>query len=290
MTEEEKLQWKRKLRRKWKRFKKKTKKLARKAWRKLRRFCYRYQAYIILSLAVLILLCMIGGIVHAVKSKKQKSLDPGASGSVQTVATITDAQEETTEPELQEGDGFTQEELEAEHPLLLQADVRWGNLPYGSSTVGTSGCAPTSLSMVILALTHNPEATPDQVAEFSNAQGYYINDGGTSWTLMSEGSKSYGLDVVEVPLVEGKMKSKLDEGAMIIINVKPGVFSEHGHYAVLYGYTEEGFLVNDPYSADNSSRAWSYAELEDGIRNIWAFTAAATESEEATEAETVTEP
>jgi ABC-type bacteriocin/lantibiotic exporter with double-glycine peptidase domain len=77
---------------------------------------------------------------------------------------------------------------------------------------------------------------------------------------------------------------------MIIINVKPGVFSEHGHYAVLYGYTEEGFLVNDPYSADNSSRAWSYAELEDGIRNIWAFTAAATESEETTEAETVTEP
>ncbi len=38
-------------------------------------------------------------------------------------------------------------------PLLLQTDSRWSNVPYGSSTIGISGCAPTCLSMAAIALT-----------------------------------------------------------------------------------------------------------------------------------------
>ena len=39
----------------------------------------------------------------------------------------------------------------------------------------------------------------------------------------------------------------------------------------LTGYDETGFTINDPFSAENSSRTWSYSQLEPQILNIWAI-------------------
>ena len=73
---------------------------------------------------------------------------------------------------------LTKKECEGKIPLLLQWDRRWGYVSYGSSDIGLSGCAPTCLSMVIVGLTGNRNATPDKIAEYAQENGYYLKGTG----------------------------------------------------------------------------------------------------------------
>lgn len=159
-------------------------------------------------------------------------------------------------------------------PLLIQWDARWGYIPYGDGLIGYTGCGPVCLSMVALYLTGDTEWTPARVAEFAEEQGYYVSGSGTSWTLISEGSRSMGLHAEVLPLVETAMKSELDKGHPIILVVGPGDFTYSGHYLVVVGYDEEGFQLNDPNSYENSAKTWSYDRLSSQIRNLWAMSVA----------------
>lgn len=160
-------------------------------------------------------------------------------------------------------------------PLLIQWDARWGYIPYGDGLIGYTGCGPVCLSMVALYLTGNAEWTPAKVAELSTENGYCVPGNGTSWTLISEGSRSLGLNAEELPLMESTMKNELDRGHPIILVVGPGDFTYSGHYLVVVGYDEDGFRVNDPNSYENSEKTWSYDTLSSQIRNLWAISRAA---------------
>ncbi|MCH5271057.1 MAG: C39 family peptidase [Lachnospiraceae bacterium] len=168
--------------------------------------------------------------------------------------------------------GFSEEELEAESPLLLQWDSRWGYASYGDSNIGIAGCAPTCLSMVILSLTGNAEATPDALADYSMRNGHYVEGIGTAWTLLSDGAKEYGLTVKELGLDEDEMKTCLNRGGLIICSMRPGDFTTTGHFIVLYDYDANGFYVHDPNSRIRSDRQWSFADIKYQIKNIWGYT------------------
>lgn len=170
--------------------------------------------------------------------------------------------------------GFTAEELSAPHPLLLQWDSRWGYAEYGTGPLGLTGCGPTCLSMAALALTGSSSATPDAVAAYSLKHGYYTKGAGSKWTLISEGCGGFGLSARELPLWEDGIKKALDAGEMVICCVGAGDFTVAGHFIVLYGYTEEGFQVNDPNSTVRSGMLWPYSVLSGQISNLWALKAA----------------
>ena len=87
-----------------------------------------------------------------------------------------------------------------EFPLLLQWDERWGYGDYGKSNIAISGCGPTSLAMLIAGLTGKNDTTPYDIAKFAVEKGYYQDNAGTTWSLMSEGAKYFGLQVKELPL------------------------------------------------------------------------------------------
>lgn len=167
--------------------------------------------------------------------------------------------------------GFSQEELEAEDPLLLQWDARWGYAPYGESNIGIAGCAPTCLSMVILSLTGDTEATPDKLGEYSMNNGHYVEGIGTAWTLMSAAGGEYGLTVRELGLSEEEIRACLDAGGLVILSMRPGDFTTTGHFIVVKGYDAGGFYVNDPNSRERSGMQWSYEKLKYQIKNIWGF-------------------
>ena len=167
--------------------------------------------------------------------------------------------------------GFSEEELTAEFPLLLQWDKRWGYVDYGSNNIGVAGCGPTCLSMVILALTGNENATPDELAEYSEENGHYVKGAGTAWSLMTEGAEAYGLRAEEISLDEKSMQDCLDNGNPIICVVRKGDFTTSGHFIVIYGYDENGFLVNDPNSISRSERQWEFETLKGQIKNLWAY-------------------
>ncbi len=168
---------------------------------------------------------------------------------------------------------FTQTEKETEFPLLIQWDSRWGYKPYGNSIIGLSGCGPTCLSMVLFALTRNPQLTPDFIAGYSMDKGYYIEGVGTSWDLMTDIAEYYGVTVENIEvLAEDEMKKYLSEGAVLICSMGPGDFTDQGHFIVIRGYNKNGFIVNDPFSYTNSSHEWSYEKLIPQICQTWIYT------------------
>ena len=78
-------------------------------------------------------------------------------------------------------------------PLLLQWDERWGYGPYGDSFLAISGCAPTALAMVAAGLTDDAGVTPYTIAQYAEQNGYYVPGQGTSWALMTEGCRQFGV-------------------------------------------------------------------------------------------------
>lgn len=156
-------------------------------------------------------------------------------------------------------------------PLLLQTDSRWNDLPYGSSTIGISGCAPTCLAMVAEAITGNQELTPDVIAEFAEKNDYYVEGTGTKWTLMTDGAKKFGLKARELALDEGLVTRELMNHHPIICSVGPGDFTTEGHFIVLASYDNGRIRVNDPNSVRNSQAIWNYERLASQISAMWVY-------------------
>lgn len=162
--------------------------------------------------------------------------------------------------------------LNREIPLYLQWDTRWGYKDYGSSIIALSGCAPTSLSMVVSGLRKDVQATPDVIANLSSEMGLITEGNFSSWELMIQGAKEFDILSKEIPLDERMMKDELTKGNPLILSMKPGQFTTVGHMIVLTGVDEKGeFIINDANSIKRSNQSWKFEELKGDIRNIWAY-------------------
>lgn len=167
--------------------------------------------------------------------------------------------------------GFTEEEQPEDYPLFLQWDIRWGYMPYGSANIGATGCGPTCLSMAVFYLTGNRECTPDVIAQYSLDHGYYVENVGTAWALLTEYPAEHGLSSVQIRLSEANLKAQLDKGNVLICSVRPGDFTSSGHFIVIYGYDENGFKINDPKCVYRSRQSWTYEQIQDDIKNTWSI-------------------
>lgn len=168
--------------------------------------------------------------------------------------------------------GLTELEKEQECPLLLQWDPRWGYEPYGvDSCIGLAGCGPTCLSMILYSLTRDETLTPDRIAAYSMENGYYVNGTGTAWGLMEDFPEMYGIKATEPRMTERAIKAALDKGNILICAMGQGDFTVSGHFIVIYGYNDGGFQVNDPNCVARSRKEWTFEEIEDQIKKIWAY-------------------
>ena len=156
-------------------------------------------------------------------------------------------------------------------PLFVQWDKRWGYEKYSGNFFAASGCGPTTLSMVVVYLTHNRDASPLAVAKYSKEAGYSVDGSGSSWTLISEGCRHYGVKAKTVALDESRMKVELDAGHPIVVNVGPGDFTDTGHFMVITGYDDEGFSINDPNSIEKSGKRWLFKNISSQIRAVWSM-------------------
>lgn len=164
---------------------------------------------------------------------------------------------------------LSKEAASDEVPQLYQWDERWGYQTYGEQMMGLSGCGPTCLSMVCIYLKKDATYHPKYVAEFSIREGYCVPGSGSAWSLISEGGKKLGLDVVEIPLNEKRIRENLQVGNPIICIMGPGTFTDNGHFIVLAGYEDGKIKIHDPNSKARSERLWTYEEIEDQIRDLW---------------------
>ena len=135
--------------------------------------------------------------------------------------------------------------------------------------MGLTGCGPTCLSMVSIYLLNDAKYTPKYIAEFSERNGYSVPGNGSAWTLISEGGKKLGLDVIEIPLDENRIIRNLEVGNPIICIMGPGNFTTSGHFIVMTEYVDGKIKVNDPNSKARSDKLWNLSDIKYEIRNLW---------------------
>lgn len=156
-------------------------------------------------------------------------------------------------------------------PLFIQWDKRWGYNAYGNDVVGLSGCGPTCLSMVIVGLTKNQDATPDKLADYAMEHGYYEQNAGTKWSFMDEAASAYGVKGYYIYLNKDTMQEELVAGHPIVCAMRSGNFTAQGHFIVIAGMEGDRFRVHDPNSIERSRQLWDYDTLQYQISAIWAF-------------------
>lgn len=161
-----------------------------------------------------------------------------------------------------------------EVPSLYQRDPAWATTTYAGDTFAESGCGPTCLSMVYIALTGRDDRTPSDLGALSEQMGSASSDG-TAWVFMTEGAASLGLSARELPADEASIRQALLGGSPVICSVGPGDFTSTGHFIVLTGIDEQGrLLIRDPNSPERTHRAWDFDTVLNQSRAIWAYSAA----------------
>lgn len=160
-----------------------------------------------------------------------------------------------------------------EMPLFIQWDDRWGYYPYGDDVLGLSGCGPTCLSMVMVALTGKNQYTPTAIADFATENGYYVAGAGTAWSFFNEGVQKLGLSSRTIGKNENEMKTALNNGEILILSMGPGIFTAGGHYIVIYDYDNDTgeFMIKDPNSVIRSNTTYKLEAFREQIKNIWAI-------------------
>ena len=158
-----------------------------------------------------------------------------------------------------------------EYPLLLQYDKKWGYGIYGDNVIAVNGCGPTSLAMVVAGLTGKNDTTPYDIAKYSYEKGYYTEEWGTKWDLMSTGIEPFGVTGKKIALSKQTLYNELNSGHPLIASMRPGDFTTVGHFIVLTGIKDDKIVVNDPNSKERSAKLWEYDVIAPQIKGLWTY-------------------
>lgn len=128
-----------------------------------------------------------------------------------------------------------------EVPLYFQND--YPDTPYGNyGTVKSHGCGITCVAMVFSYLFDEP-IMPDELAE---EFGRYNTEDGSYHSLFPDSAEVYGISVEKTNDWDTVIEA-LENGQVIIANPSHDIFTNSGHFIVLYGITSDGrILVHDP--------------------------------------------
>lgn len=156
-------------------------------------------------------------------------------------------------------------------PHIYQIDPAWSELPYAGGTIRENACGPTCLTMVYIFKTGRTDKTPVDMCALAEA-GNYAPTGATEWSFMTGGAWQLGLNGTQLYNDRDSMTQALRSGAPIIAAVRPGTFTNVGHYIVLYGIDDANQIgVYDPNSASRSARRWGVVEVLNEVEAMWAY-------------------
>jgi hypothetical protein len=161
-----------------------------------------------------------------------------------------------------------------------QADVQWNDALYGSSDkIGTDGCGPTALAMVVSSLT-DKMVNPKEMADWAYKNGYWCPGNGSYYSLIPNGAKAFGLKVESIGVDDpSKLIDAISHKKLVIAYMAKGHFTNSGSFIVLRGITKDGkILVADPISVSRSKQEWDLSiilgEARHGVSDggpLWAI-------------------
>ena len=153
-------------------------------------------------------------------------------------------------------------------PEYYQFDLRWGYKTYSGNVLGMTGSGPTALSMVASFLLNNPDMNPAWMASYAENNNYTL-EGGTNWTLMSDGAIGLGIDVTPITADRDRIERNLDVGNIVMCLMGPGDFTNNAQYILIVGYNEEGYEIRDPGSPARTAVRWQYDTLAPQMNGCW---------------------
>lgn len=138
-----------------------------------------------------------------------------------------------------------------------QGDPEWKDKLFGSDPLGSYGCGPTAMSMVVSSLTSQP-MDPAQMAAWACDHGYWCSGSGSYHSIVKGTSDAFGLICSQEPGCDAAaLYAHLSGGGMAVALMGPGHFTDNGHFIALHGATLNGkVLVADPNSRENSLALW----------------------------------
>ncbi len=157
-------------------------------------------------------------------------------------------------------------------PDLKQWDQRWGYVEYCGAALGSTGCCPTSFSMVYMALTGKTDKSPADMAALATTDGYAVDGEGTIGEFLVDDAGKLGLACEEFSPSAASLVRYLKNGFVVIVNVGPGDFTDSGHFFVARGISSDGTIqINDPYSSVNTAKTWDANAIANQSIMMYAF-------------------
>ena len=151
-----------------------------------------------------------------------------------------------------------------------QGEEPWASLPYGGSNIRSSGCGPTALAIVISTLT-GERVTPEMTGRFAISGGYYVKGKGTSHAFPAAAAAHWGLSVERMKRerMNEVVKGLKNEKMAVVICAENTISGSSGHYIVLTGVTENGYLtIADPGSRTRTGNLYSPATIQSYARDL----------------------
>lgn len=163
----------------------------------------------------------------------------------------------------------------------LQTDARWKNLPYRAkgenTTIGGSGCGPTSAAMLIETIT-GKTYTPKDACNWSMSHGYKALNQGTYYGYFKPQFAEFGIECEMLNMINTygkpnhdnhtKAFNLLKKGYYIIACMGPGTWTKSGHFVVVWW--EDGKVrINDPASTNNARLNGDPYTFKSQVKYYW---------------------
>lgn len=156
----------------------------------------------------------------------------------------------------------------------------WSNLPFGGGTIATSGCSVTSLAMVLSYLKEDedsntwiyPSDIVSAIAKKYGSYNYFHTKEGQKWEIFPAVAEIYGVSCKQIRTIN--IIQELEAGHPVIMSCIPSEFTSTGHFIVLSGLTDDGYVtVNDPNSshASYSYKKYPISYLINCGKGWWSF-------------------
>ena len=163
-----------------------------------------------------------------------------------------------------------------------QNDKRWKDIIYAvdgeTSTIGSAGCGPTAVSMVLNTLV-SKWIDPVTCASWARMHGYKVYKSGTSYNFPTAIGKAYGVEIKRLTtssiyhhpenLIHTEVINELAKGNWIIACMGKGTWTRSGHYILVYGYKDGNVYINDPASTKTNRAVNTWDRFKNEVKQYW---------------------
>ena len=144
--------------------------------------------------------------------------------------------------------------------FYTQTDPQWASDligPNPNNTLGSVGCGPTSMAMIISTL-NSQAVTPHETGAFEASHGLYVPGSGSSWSIGPVMAANWHLQSRSLSPDVAAISAAVQSGALVIApGTGPPPYSGVGHFVVIRSVTPSGkWLIGNPSGNNQPATEW----------------------------------